>query len=106
MIHTIFGNTNFCPEKHNENGEIVNKFAKWMEDNDKRQCDVAKKIGISPSSLHEILRLDKIPNIKVAYEIEVYTKGQVTIYDWLDQYASEDKRTITPKTKAKKNHKK
>jgi len=106
MLLNIFGNPNFCPVKHNEKGEMVNKFAKWMEVNDKVQANVAKKIGISPSSLHEILRLDKIPSIKVAYEIEVYTKGEITVYDWLDQKM--EKKTA-PKTKKKKeatNHKK
>lgn len=106
MIPNIFVNPNFCPVKHNEKGENVNKFAQWMELNDKVQANVAKKLGISPSSLHEILRLDKIPSIKVAYEIEVYTKGEVTIYDWLDQYNIEKVKTKAPRKKATKNQQK
>ncbi len=76
----------------------MNKFADWMLNNDKKQCLVAPKIGISTSGLHEILRLGKIPTIKIAYEIEKYTHGAITIYDWLD-YNIETSHTV----KIKKN---
>lgn len=82
----------------------MNKFAKWMTANDKRQIDVAKKIGISASSLNEIIRQDKIPSIKVAYGIEVYTKGEITIYDWLDEYKRNKTKTV--KAREKSNSKK
>jgi len=78
----------------------MNKFAEWLKENDKKQRGVAKKIGISTSSLHEILRLGKIPTIKVAYAIEEYTKGQITVYDWIDQ-----KERAIPKKKPKKTPK-
>lgn len=106
MLLNIFVIPNFCPEKHNEKGEIVNKFAEWMKNNDKVQASVAEKIGISPSSLHEIIRLDKIPSIKVAYEIEVYTKGEITVYDWLDQTIRKETKPKITKKKQTKNHKK
>ena len=74
----------------------MNKFAEWIEINDVKQKGVAKKIGVSTSTLHELLRLGKMPSLKVAYEIEKYTGGHVTVYDWIDQKMQED---ITPKRK-------
>jgi DNA-binding XRE family transcriptional regulator len=62
----------------------VNKFAQWVKCTDKKQRGVAEKLGISTSTLHNILRKGLIPNLKLAYEIEKYTKGAVTVYDWID----------------------
>ena len=73
---------------------MVNKFAEWMEINDKKQRGVAEKLGISTSTLHDILRKDQMPSLKIAYEIEQYTKGAVTLYDWLDQPIAEKKKPI------------
>jgi transcriptional regulator with XRE-family HTH domain len=78
----------------------MNKFAQWMENNDKVQKYVAVKLGISPSSLHEIIRLDKLPSIRIAYEIEKYTMGAVTIYDWLDQDLNNKSTPMPKKRKA------
>ncbi len=83
----------------------MNKFAEWMECNDKKQRGVAEKIGISTSTLHDILRKNQMPSIKVAYEIEKYTCGAVTIYDWIDvRDQDQDKIIIKEKinTKPKK----
>jgi len=78
----------------------MNKFAEWMQNNDKVQKYVAVKLGISQSSLHEIIRLDKIPSIPIAYEIEKYTMGAVTIYDWLDQDLINKNKPIPKKRRA------
>ncbi len=63
----------------------MNKFSEWMNNNDKKQRGVAEKLGISTSTLHDILRKGQLPSLKTAYEIEKYTRGVVTLYDWLDQ---------------------
>jgi transcriptional regulator with XRE-family HTH domain len=83
---------------------MVNKFAEWMKNNDKKQRGVAEKLGISTSTLHDILRKEQMPSLKVAYEIEQCTKGAVTIYDWLDQPAEQKKpiKKIDAKPKAQK----
>ena len=78
----------------------MNKFAEWVKNNDKRQRGVAEKIGISTSSLHDILRKNQIPSLIVAYEIEKYTRGAVTVYDWIDQ--REDKNNAIIKKKKEK----
>ena len=106
MILSVFENPNFCPVKHNKRGKIMNKFAKWMKDNDKVQALVAKKLGISPSSLHEIIRLDKIPSLKIALQIEEYTNDAITVYDWLDQNLNKETKTKAKKIKEPKNQKK
>jgi transcriptional regulator with XRE-family HTH domain len=61
-----------------------------MKSNDKKQRAVAEKLGISTSSLHEILRKDQLPSLKIAYKIEQYTHGAITLYDWLDQGQADD----------------
>lgn len=63
----------------------MNKFAEWVQSNDKKQRGVAEKLGISTSTLHDILRKGQIPSLKLAYQIEKYTKGAITLYDWIDQ---------------------
>lgn len=62
----------------------MNKFAEWIEDNDKKQRGVAAKLGISTATLYDILKCGLTPNLKLAYKIEVYTRGAITVYDWLD----------------------
>lgn len=80
----------------------MNKFAEWIEQNDRKQRGIAQKIGISTSTLHEILRMGKIPSLKVAYAIEKYTQGEITVYDWLDQ-SDLDIKNINTKKRALKN---
>lgn len=63
----------------------MNHFAKWVESNDKKQRGVAEKLGISTSTLHDILRNGRMPSLKLALDIERYTKGAITVYDWVDQ---------------------
>jgi transcriptional regulator with XRE-family HTH domain len=80
----------------------MNKFAKWMKANDKKQRGVAEKLGISTTTLHDILRKGQMPNMKVAYEIEKYTNGAVTLYDWIDEIAEKEEKQAK---KSKKNEK-
>jgi len=68
----------------------MNKFSTWMKNNYTKQRGVAEKLGISASTLHEILRKGQMPSLKLAYEIEKYTRGAVTLYDWVDDLNSEE----------------
>jgi len=63
----------------------MNKFLAWIKSNDKKQRGVAEKLDISTATLHDILRKGHMPSLRLAYEIEQYTKGAVTVYDWIDQ---------------------
>ncbi len=63
----------------------MNKFLAWIKSNDKKQRGVAEKLDISAATLHDILRKGHMPSLRLAYEIEQYTKGAVTVYDWIDQ---------------------
>jgi transcriptional regulator with XRE-family HTH domain len=71
--------------KINKMRKNVNKFAEWMKSNDKKQRGVAEKLGISTSTLHDILRKGLMPSLRLAYEIEKYTRGAITLYDWVDE---------------------
>jgi DNA-binding XRE family transcriptional regulator len=75
----------------------VNKFAEWIKNNDKKQRGVAEKLGISTATLYEILKKNLMPNLKIAYKIEKYTRGAITMYDWVDQLGIEEK--TVPKIK-------
>jgi transposase len=79
----------------------VNKFAEWMQSNDKKQRGVAQKLGISTSTMHDILRKGQMPSLKLAYDIENYTKGAVTVYDWIDQMENKSKAVIETVTAAR-----
>lgn len=84
----------------------MNKFAEWMKNNDKKQRGVAEKIRISTSSLHDILKKNQMPSLIVAYEIEKYTHGAVTVYDWIDQQSEKNQKTPSKIHKQEKNIKK
>ncbi len=79
----------------------MNKFAAWVYNNDRKQRAIAQKLGISSSTLHEILRKDHMPSLQIAYEIERYTNGDITLYDWIDDPKTKKKsaRNIVPKEK-------
>jgi len=63
----------------------MEKFINWIRNNDKKKFCIAEKVGISNSSLHDILKNGHTPSLKTAYKIEQYTRGAITLYDWLDQ---------------------
>lgn len=84
----------------------MNKFAEWMKNNDKKQRGVAEKVGISTSSLHDILKKNQTPSLMVAYEIEKYTHGVVTVYDWIDQQSEKNQTSPSKIQKKEKNIKK
>jgi|GEM_PF-1497064 len=79
----------------------MNKFLAWIQNNDKKIRGVAEKIGLSTSTLWEILNKGKMPSLKAAFRIEKYTLGAITIYDWLDENIAQ----ITPKKATKKDAK-
>ena len=70
----------------------MNHFAKWMKANHKFQKGVAEELGISQSSLHDILKKGHTPSLKVAYKIEKYTRQAVTFYDWIDEKEEKKKK--------------
>lgn len=88
-------------EKEKNQRDIMNKFAEWIKNSEKKQKGVAQKLGISATTLHDILKKGQIPSLKVAYEIEKYTKGAITVYDWFDQVVQKEIETPMIKTKPK-----
>jgi len=75
----------------------MNKFAEWVKNNDKKQRGIAEKLSISTSTLHDILRKNHMPSLKVAYEIEIYTRGAITVYDWLDHNEQKNIKNVKNK---------
>lgn len=63
----------------------MKKLSDWLEKKCIKQKGFAHEIGMSTSTLHEILRNGRMPSLKTAYEIEKFTQGDITLYDWIDQ---------------------
>jgi hypothetical protein len=63
----------------------MNKFSDWVKKKGVKQKFLAGKLRISTSSLHQILRLGQLPSLKLAYNIETITEGDITLYDWIDE---------------------
>ena len=63
----------------------MKKLLDWLKMKHVKQAGFAQDIGISTSSLHEILRNGRVPNVKILYEIEKFTDGYITLYDWVDR---------------------
>ena len=81
----------------------MNKFAEWMKANDKKQRSVAEKLNIGTTTLHEILKKGLMPSLKLAYKIEQYTKGAITVYDWIDEANQADQQIIKTKPATRDN---
>jgi DNA-binding XRE family transcriptional regulator len=80
----------------------MNIFDQWLINNERKQMGVSAKIGVSQATLHNILKKGLMPSLKVAYEIEKYTKGAITVYDWLDQREEPNKTIAKTKPQVKK----
>lgn len=77
----------------------MKKFSEWMKNNHKVQRGVAGELKIAPSTLHDILKNGLIPNLRLAFEIEKYTRGDITLYDWVDQPIPQRKASHIAKNK-------
>ncbi len=53
----------------------------YMKLNGLKKCFFAQQIGIQPNSLSRILS-GYAPTLKMAIDIEKYTKGKISVYDW------------------------
>jgi hypothetical protein len=83
----------------------MKKLADWLDKKCIKHIGFAKEIGISTSTLHQILKLGRIPTLKIAYAIEIFTQGHITLYDWVDQEQAVikiAKKTKNTNTKSKK----
>jgi DNA-binding XRE family transcriptional regulator len=81
----------------------MNKFAEWMKNNDKKQSGVAKKLNVGSTTLHEVLKKGLIPSLKLAYKIEQYTNGAITVYDWIDHMQDTDEKPKKSTSKVRSN---
>ena len=53
----------------------------YIESSGLKHCFFAKEIGIQPNTLSRILN-GYAPTLKMAIDIEKYTKGKISVYDW------------------------
>ena len=53
----------------------------YIELNGLKHCFFAKEIGVQPNCLSRVLA-GYVPTLKMAIDIEKYTKGKISVYDW------------------------
>jgi len=58
------------------------KLADYLHDRGIIHKRFAKKVGVSPTYFHQIIRQGKSPNLFTAVKIEEETGGHVSVYDW------------------------
>jgi DNA-binding XRE family transcriptional regulator len=68
------------------------KLKKYLALNGMKKNFFAKKVGITPVTLNNILNEEYLPNLKTAIAIEDYTKKEVSIRDWLPEIMVKDNK--------------
>lgn len=53
----------------------------YIESTGLKHCFFAQEIGVQPNTLSRILK-GYVPSLKIAIDIEKYTKGRISVYDW------------------------
>ena len=61
------------------------KLKQYLKENGILQKFLVEKIGISANHVNALVHERTKPSIDVAFAIEKITKGQVTLYDWVDK---------------------
>ena len=77
----------------------MTKLAQWLKKKHIMQKGLAQDLGISNTCLVYILSAKRLPSLSIAYEIEKFTNGDVTLYDWLDQEEIKKNNEINSKKK-------
>ncbi len=73
----------------------MNKLCEYLDFRGIKHAVFAKKIGTSTTTLHQILKKERVPSLKLAVEIEKKTKGLVTVYDWLNSKENKNRNVDT-----------
>ncbi len=68
-------------QKTRKNREKIT-LREYIESSGFKNCFFAKEIGVQPNTLSRILTGEYVPSLKIAIEIEKYTKGKISVYDW------------------------
>lgn len=64
-------------KKHREKTTL----REYIQSSGVKHCFFAQEIGIQPNTLSRILN-GYVPTLKMAIDIEKYTKGKISVYDW------------------------
>lgn len=59
------------------------KLKQYLKDNYIQQKALVDKLGISATHANALVHERTTPTLEIAYAIEKFTKGKVTVYDWL-----------------------
>jgi DNA-binding XRE family transcriptional regulator len=61
----------------------TNSFGKWIDREGLTREHVAEKLGITKSALNYVANGQRLPGLKLAFDIERLTKGEITARSWL-----------------------
>lgn len=66
----------------------MNKLEKYLKNRGISQRFFAKKIGTTPTNLSSLVNGKSTPSLRMAFEIEKHTDGEVTVYDWIQEISN------------------
>jgi len=84
----------------------MKKFSRWVFENNAKQIDLAEALGVSTTTMHNLIKKDAIPTLELAIAIEEYTNEEVTVYDWSSNKKENRTSPKIPKKTAKRKMKK
>ena len=61
------------------------KLRDYLLENGIQQKFLVEKLKVSPNHVNALYHERTTPTIDLAYEIEVLTRGNVTLYDWISK---------------------
>ena len=61
------------------------KLNEYLKENYIQQKALVDKLGLSAPYVHRLVHGLSVPSIPVAYKIEKFTRGKVSVYDWLEE---------------------
>lgn len=57
-------------------------LGEYLESRGMKQQFFAKEIGATPATISRIIGQGYTPTLKMAIDIEKYTKGEISVYSW------------------------
>lgn len=72
----------------------MKKLSQWIIKKCIKQNKMAAALGISPPTLNRIVS-GIMPSLEIAYAIEIFTEGDITVYDFIDENKLSNTKTAT-----------
>jgi len=63
---------------------VNKKFLKWLTQNEQTPKQIAYFLGISQPMISQLKPGKKLPSLKLARRIEIFSKGDVPMESWIE----------------------